>query len=780
MKTLKVDLTKVSNELYDILPPGRPRGIALGYFDGVHRGHQELVRVMVQRSAELGLESDVFSFDRYPKPVPKYAMLNATSPGNSHHDAQPLRSPLPPAAYAFKGLLQTADQRDEQFAALGVDNIILQEFNSEFAGLSPEEFCDLILRDKLNTKVLVVGDDYRFAKAQAGNIEMLTQWAETHGVELHVVPSVKAEGKILSSSLIREYVEAGRMPEAGRLLGHSFSIPGKVIHGKALGRTIGMPTANIRIPYGMVIPSYGVYVSRTRVGQAHFDSVTNVGLRPTVNHTDPVPLVETCILDRELELYDQEIEVEFLELMRPELRFPSFIAMSNEIAKDLVKAREWHKAHEKAYLYTLAQDIPLYVARSKRFNTAYLQIDVYLPLEAEHASEYALLSQVLTAVSQDYPSRPELQSFLDTQYGAEISADISAVSNLQKITFHMSAVHSGLDGSSPFANSVGVFLDMLLKPARDDEDHFLPHIIETERQNLHMALLAEENDLSQYAYDRAKAHLYCDGTRLLNPLGDKERLSAVDKTSLRQAWMRMLAEGRIHALLLGNIGDTSIADRVAHELSGIPRSQTAMQLVAGRNPQVRTLAGDKSIVEIAEGELAHVVAVYDGMPLYTSLQSLSGHVLNLMLGASAQSLLFQEIREALGFAYYVDSIYDPFSRTVTIIAEVDSSEVEETNRAIEAQVARLAAGDYEEALFAGAKKLFQNDLSQKEDDAEDRLAFISEELLAGAKFNIDEALIYSDTIEQAQITAIAANLRRRLTYVLRPSADADDEKGERS
>ncbi len=771
MKTLQVDLTKSSAELIDNLPPERPRAVVLGFFDGIHRGHQELVRTMVSRSAELGIEPCVFSFDRYPKPVPGHVRLNATANPERNHGLL-LQSPLPDSRLPFKGLLQTSEQRDEIFAEMGIDKLILQTFNRAFAGLLPEEFCQKILVERLNAKVVVVGDDYRFAKAQKGNVEFLREWGERQGIEVIVVPAIRVGGEVLSSSKIRAWIEEGNMPSAARMMGRYFRIPGRVIHGNALGRTVGMPTANLRIPAGMESPMYGVYGTRTKVDDTWYDSVTNIGLRPTVNHTDPLPLVETCILDRRLDLYGKDVEVEFLELSRPEIRFPSFIVMSTEIAKDLAKAREWHQVHEKMYLYKMQQDIPVMLSRSTRFNTSYLVVEVLLPLAKETASAYSLLANVLTAATEKYPKRTELVSFLDQEYGAEISVDIDKVNALQKLSFRLSAVHTGLDGSSPFANCVDTLLDMLLRPARDEEDHFLPEIMETERQNLQMTLLAEENDLSNYAFVRAKEELLKPGFEYVNPLGDSESLLKLTAEDLRDAWVTMLARGRIQVFLFGNLPTTELADRVALRLATIPRASETLKLVPGILPFIPQWGEEKEVRETRTAEVAHVICIYDGMPSYASIHVLDGHVLTLMLASFPQSLLYRIIREELGYAYYVDAVYDPFSRTLTVIAEVDPEEVAETLAIIDQEILDLASGKFEDLLLDAAKKYLQTTYQQAQDDSAERLHYESEEYVAGSKYSSEEVPDYVAEIEASEIQKLASGLRKAVTYVLEPKSSS--------
>ncbi len=778
MKTLQVDLTKSTTELSDILPPERPRAVVLGFFDGIHRGHQELVRTMVTCAAERGIEPCVFSFDRYPKPVPGHVRLNATT-NPQKNEGLLLQSPLPDSRLPFKGLLQTSEQRDEIFEGLGVDKLILQTFNRSFAGMLPEEFCDQILAARLHAKVIVVGDDYRFAKAQKGNVSILREWGASHGVDVYVVPAIRIDGEVLSSSKIREWIEEGNMPQAARMMGRYFRIPGRVIHGNALGRTVGMPTANLRVPNGMVIPMYGVYVTRTRVEDTWYDSVTNIGLRPTVNHTDPLPLVETCILDRRLDLYDKDIEVEFLELSRPEIRFPSFISMSTEIAKDLEKAREWHTHHEHMYLYKLQQDIPVMLSRSARFNTSYLVIDLLVPLAKATASTFSLLAQVLTAATEKYPGRPELVSFLDQEYGAEISVEVSRVNELQKLSFRLSAVHNGIDGSNPFANCVDTLLDMLLRPARGDDDHFLTEIIETERQNLLMTLLAEENDVSHYATLRARQELMKPNFEWVNPLGDSDTLLHVTEEDLRDAWVMMLARGSIQVYLFGNLPTTELADQLSLRLATIPRASESLKPVAGILPFIPTWGENKTVHEYGDAEMAHVIRIYDGMPPYSSIRVLEGYVLTLMLASFPQSLLYRIIREELGYAYYIDAVYDPFARTLTVIAEVEPAETAETLEIIEREIAALAKDAYEDDLLAAAKKYLQSSYLQAQDDAAERLSLESEEFIAGSKFTSAEVPAYIDEITREKISALASALQERLTYTLEPqSTAAVDRAGE--
>lgn len=767
MKTLRIDLSQDFGDTYRGLNHNKGRSVALGYFDGVHRGHEELAHTVVQRAEELRLEPTMFSFDRYPKPVPPNTILNAVVPGQDSPTKFLLESPLPPVNYRFKGLIQTDRQRDRYFQRLGIELLILQEFNRHFADMEPEDFLDKIILEKLNTKVLVVGAGYRFSKNQRGDVAMLEKWCEKHNIEFHVIPPIIAGDEVVSSTRIRNAIESGDMAEVQRLLGEPFAIPGTVIHGNAIGRTIGMPTANFRMPSGMVIPKFGVYVSRTWIDNTYYDSITNFGLRPTVNHTDPQPLVETCILDRNVNLYDKYIEVEFLDFMRPEARFPSFIAMSNKIAEDLAYAREWHMNSSKTYLYAMRNDIPLYVSRSDRFNTAYLSLEFYLPMDKKRSSEYALLANIITAASNEFPTRPELKSYLDTHYGSEIKVDIAAINNMQRISFTLSTVHTGLDGSKPFEESYHLLLDMLLNPLRDQNDFFPANIVETERQNLLMLIRAQENNRGRYVLTRAHSELWPKEQEWVNPLGNQAEVSAIGSRELYDAWIRLISESQIRVFLGGKLESTSLADRVMEKLGQFPRLNNTVELIPGKFPEIMHFAEPKTKVERIAVDNAHLIIVFSDLPPYTSMKCASARVLNVILDGPF-ALLSTGLQNDLGMNYDVKSVYNSFQQTITLSVELAVEDVSDVMENLLHQIERIQEGDLSDSWFASAKQANHNRLLQIGDDWERSLRSNSFELLSGRKFVGESADYFAQSVQKENVIELAKKMNVQLRYIALP------------
>lgn len=747
------------------------RSVALGYFDGVHRGHEELAHTVVQRAVELDLQACMFSFDRYPKPVPENTILNAVVPGQESPTTYVLESPLPPVNRRFKGLIQTDRQRDRHFARLGIELLILQEFNKQFASMEPEDFLNIIIKDRLNTKVLVVGEGYRFSRNQRGDVALLEQWCLENEIELHVIPPVLAGNEVVSSTRIRNAIEAGDMEEVQRLLGDPFAMPGTVIRGNAIGRTIGMPTANFRVPSGMVVPKYGVYVSRTRVGETFFDSITNIGLRPTVNHTDPQALVETWILDRTIDLYDEYIEIEFLHFMRPEIQFPSFIAMSNEIQKDLVAAKEWHNNSSITYLYASKNDIPLYMSRCGRYNTSYFAIEFYQALDKIKSSEYALLAHVMTATSRELPTRPELHSYLDHHYGSKITVDLAAVNNMQKLTLMFDAVHTGLDGSKPFEEAHHMLLDMVMNPNRDESGMFPTHIIETERQNLLMLLRAQEDNKHEMVLHKAKGFLLEEGKVHVNPLGDYEVVKNISADDLANAWRRLVSESQIRIFLGGKLEDTKLADDIMRQVAILPRMRNTLELIPGRFPRIMRFGPSKKIVERDTVDNPHIVIVLSGLPAYTSMKCASARVLNLILDG-ANGYLARGLQDDLGLSYILRSDYSSFQQTITISLEVSLVDIQDVIENILLQIERIQAGELDDALFNSAKLSNHNQILQTADDRERSLQTNSYELLSGRKFIGDNADYFAASVSKEDVLNLAKNLVLQLEYVVLPEDTA--------
>jgi len=274
----------------------RPRQIAVGEFDGVHRGHREVIR---------GSDT-VLTFEPHP-----------------------LRVVRPEAA---PKLLTSLDAKIELIGQLGVAELVVIPFDDGFAHQSPQEFIDHVLVQRLQATRVSIGENFRFGHRATGDPEML---AADGRFETRVVPLVEVDGEIISSSHIRALVAAGEVELAQRFLGAPFQLRGEVVYGDQRGRTLGFPTANIVPDEALVCPGHGVYVARA----AGACAAVNVGVRPTFG-TGRGVLVEAYLIDRDVDLYGQVLKLDFTARLRGERRYESVQALIEQMEKDVERARE--------------------------------------------------------------------------------------------------------------------------------------------------------------------------------------------------------------------------------------------------------------------------------------------------------------------------------------------------------------------------------------------------------------------------------------------------------
>ena len=292
----------------------RERVIALGFFDGVHLGHGALLRRAAEEAKKRGCESAVFTFDRPPKEV----ITGIPCP-----------------------LINSPEDRAELVKRLyGIDEMIMVPFDDEMRTTPWDRFVTDILVGRYGAVHLVAGHDHHFGHRNQGSPELLREKCTELGLGCDIIPAVTLDGVTVSSTHIRKLLEEGDVETARAFLGHPHVLTQTVGHGRQLGRTIGIPTANLVAPPHVLLPKRGVYAAKITLpdGRA-FGGVTNVGVRPTVNNGQDVT-VEPWILDFDGDLYGQAIRVEFFRRLRDERKFESLEALRSQIETDAVKTRE--------------------------------------------------------------------------------------------------------------------------------------------------------------------------------------------------------------------------------------------------------------------------------------------------------------------------------------------------------------------------------------------------------------------------------------------------------
>ena len=303
---------KVVADAAALQPGPRPVCAAIGVFDGVHLGHQHVLRQTIADAARHQAVSVAVTFDRHPNAV--------VAPAH-----------LPPLIYPLSKKL-------EVIASLGVEAAYVIRFDKAFSQIPAAEFIRNLARDFQRIKSICVGDGFMFGAGRSGDAAVLRKLGGELDFTLHALPDVQLDGQSVSSTRIRDAVRAGDFALAGRMLARPYALRGTVIRGEHLGRKLGFPTANLDVT-GLVTPPPGVYAAEARLGPAAHRAAVNIGHRPTVHSADPRLHVEAHLLDFDCDIYSQDLELVFLKKLREERKFPGAEALEAQIAADIRQAR---------------------------------------------------------------------------------------------------------------------------------------------------------------------------------------------------------------------------------------------------------------------------------------------------------------------------------------------------------------------------------------------------------------------------------------------------------
>ncbi len=286
----------------------------VGTFDGVHKGHLEVINTLKKHAKLINGETVIFTFWPHPRTV----VGDATG----------------------VSLLNTIEEKIKLFESYGIDNVIVYPFTKEFSQLSSEEFVNDILVKKVGIKVLVLGYDHQFGKNREGSYEKIKHCADKYGFEAVRVEALGLEGKNISSTKIRAALDAGDFKTVRSYLGYNYSLTGTVIHGHKKGRLIGFPTANIELNNSMkLVPGNGVYAVNVIDEGVTYNGMLNIGVKPTITDEN-IRTLEVNIFDYNKDVYGNTLTIELIEKIRDEVKFSDFESLKQQIAKDKVLAAE--------------------------------------------------------------------------------------------------------------------------------------------------------------------------------------------------------------------------------------------------------------------------------------------------------------------------------------------------------------------------------------------------------------------------------------------------------
>lgn len=281
--------------------------VALGMFDGVHLAHQQIIKHAIDYAKKYNLKSAAITLTKHPR-----ELIQGKAPA----------------------LLTDLDSKLSLFEELGLDYVLLLDFDEALRAMAPGEYLQKYLIETLNSKFISVGYDHHFGKDRSAGPNFLRSWCEEHGLGLYVSEPVSVKDELVGSSRIREYIQEGNISKANLLLGRNYFVSGLVAEGDKRGSQIGFPTANIDLPAQVALPALGVYVAEIKIlGEKH-TAVVNIGKRPTFKDNDE-PVVEAHILDFDKNIYGMKVELSFIDRLRDEIKFSSQEELIAQIEKDI-------------------------------------------------------------------------------------------------------------------------------------------------------------------------------------------------------------------------------------------------------------------------------------------------------------------------------------------------------------------------------------------------------------------------------------------------------------
>ena len=303
---------QIIRDTTDFVSPGET-AVSIGKFDGVHLGHRRLLEELIDQK-EKGLLATVFTFDPYPEVF---------------------------FGYGSKQMLTTLEEKEQIFEKMGIDILVEFPFNAVSAATPSREFVTRFLCSHLRARFIAAGPDLSFGDHGSGNFSLLEELAPEYGFTAKKIEKVIMDENIISSTLIRRLISTGEVTTAARYLGETYMVRGRIVHGKALGRRIGIPTLNQVPPEDKLLPPFGVYYSDVLIGEKKYCGMTNIGIKPTVSEEKRVT-VETYLYDFRDDIYGETATVQLLTHRRPEMKFGSLEELKKTMEQDIQAGRVYH------------------------------------------------------------------------------------------------------------------------------------------------------------------------------------------------------------------------------------------------------------------------------------------------------------------------------------------------------------------------------------------------------------------------------------------------------
>lgn len=712
------------------------RGVALGNFDGIHKGHSKLIQTLINECRNRNIVSCVYTFENHPNNV---IFKDKHTP-----------------------VIMTVEQKIKITEELGIEELFLEHFDEEYAATSPEDFIKNILVKKLGAKLVVVGYDYSFGRFGQGKVEMLIEKGKEYGFDVIVIPQIKKllpglekEVKV-SSTVLRELIKNADMASFKALTGRNYAIPGKVSQGRKVGKKLGFPTANILPKDGFALPDFGVYATITHAGGKTYRSITNIGNNPTFKDADRIT-VETHLIGFKEELYGQDIEVEFIKKMRGEVAFSSPEELINQISKDLKDRKDMNDGIQKMYE---RNGVGIYYVPADKFKTAVIKVMICDNLSHERAYKNGLISAILNCGTKNYPTIKKISEKMQELYGAGMSVGVSSIGEVQTTEIWTEYTEQKYVPNNPRLEEeiIEFIFELIFNPDTRDYDGktgFVQETFQRERINRDEQIKSLINDKHSYAHRRC-LEIMCEnepyGVSSIGKLGDGDDLTPVSlyeyytEQFLKKSVVKIFYCGKNYPETL-----TNYTEKFFENTNRIKLDEAYLQKDDIKESDVKYV---EEAQNITQGKLFMGFRV-NTPPLspeyYAAVLSVA------ILGQGTQSKMFVNIREKNSMAYYAAAYSNRMKGVMLAYCAIDFANKDAAQKLIKEQLDAIRNGEITQDEYVAAVKTLCNDLYSYSDSQSHVLSYYFNQSVMG---QITDPLEYAEKIKAVTIEDISNAAKR--------------------
>lgn len=678
------------------------RGVGLGNFDGIHAGHAALIEKLILECAKRDLRSMIYTFENHP----------------NHVICKDKPTPL----------ILSEERKIKTLEETGVDELFLEYFDEEYAHTAPEEFVKKILVGRLHAKIVVVGYDYTYGDRGRGTSEELVAYGEKYGFTVFVVPPVRrllpCSGELVtvSSTILRKLIQEGKMHDFRALTGRYYTIPGRVIQGRNVGKTLGFPTANIIPKEGFALPCFGVYATITKAGGKTYRSITNVGNNPTFQNITAVT-IETHIIGFKGDLYGHDIEVEFIKKMRGEIAFPSAEELMRQLRHDLDERKTMSEGMKKVYE---KGGVEIYHIPADKFKTSVVRILLCDNLSKEHAYQNALIPAILNAGCEKYPTMRQISGRLQELYGAGLTVGTSSLGEIQYSEFliEYTARKYAADYPELERDVIAFLFELITNPVTEEyngKKGFVGSVFERERTNRDHQIRSLINDKHAYAQRRC-TEIMCEGEPYaVYQLGDAGDGDGLTPSGLYDYYRKeYLAKSRVKIFFCGETYPEELTAYAQNRFPAGGRVTLHRAYVEKREIPETNIKYAEEKMNVTQGKL------FLGYRTNTPPESsdyYAAALCGVILGQGTQSKLFVNIREKHSLAYYAAAYTNKMKGILFAFCAIDPKDRAVAEALIREQVAAIRNGEITTEEYEAAVKLLRNDLASYGDSQSQLLQY---------------------------------------------------------